>query len=365
MPTPLKHGWLFLLLAGFCATASAQAYKLTTIASDLDFPWGIDFLPSGQLIVTELGGQLRIIETDGTVSTPLAGVPSVYRAGQGGLFDVLLHPDYVNNGLLYLSYAAGNKQSNATTVARARLIGGGLADVEVIFAASPSKAAAVHYGGRMAWLGDGTLLLTTGDGFDLREKAQDLSTHFGKTLRMNADGSPAAGNPFSDAPYVWTYGHRNSQGLTVARDGRVFLHEHGPRGGDEVNLLEPGNNYGWPAITYGLDYNGAYVSPFTEHEGMEQPKHYWTPSIAPSGLMIYEGGLFPEWQNSLFVGALNDNEVRRLSLGGGDGTEVTAEEPLFSQLDVRIRDVREGPQGKIYILTDSNPGAVIRVDPGA
>jgi glucose/arabinose dehydrogenase len=209
----------------------------------------------------------------------------------------------------------------------------------------------------MAFLTDGTLLLTTGEGFDYREAAQDVSSGLGKVIRIKDDGSAAYGNPFAESPYVYSYGHRNPQGLAVSRSGRIWLHEHGPRGGDELNRIEAGVNYGWPAITYGLDYNGAIISPYTEWEGMAQPEHYWVPSIAPSGLAIYEGDLFPEWKGDLFVGALVNREVRRLDLVNG---EVVAEETLFSELDDRIRDVRSGPDGALYILTTEK---IVRVVP--
>jgi glucose/arabinose dehydrogenase len=356
---------LALLLAG--SSNAATDYRIETVATGLDFPWNIAFLPNGDRLVTELGGQLRRITPDDTVGPPIDGVPPVYRMSQGGLFDVLPDPDFSDNQWVYLSFAAGEPKSNATTVARARLAGNTLTDLTVLFSATPKKTTAVHYGGRLAWLHDGTLLLTTGDGWEYREKAQGLETHFGKTIRMNKDGSPATGNPFPEAPYVWTYGHRNPQGLAVSRSGVVYSHEHGPRGGDEVNVLVPGNNYGWPAITYGIDYNGAYVSPFTEAPGMQQPIHVWTPSIAPSGLMIYEGELFPEWRGDLFVSALVNNEVRRLQLKDG---QVVAEEALFAELATRVRDVRQAPDGSIYILTDgkgdtadSKAGQVLRVVP--
>ncbi|HKL63701.1 MAG TPA: PQQ-dependent sugar dehydrogenase, partial [Woeseiaceae bacterium] len=228
----------------------------------------------------------------------------------------------------------------------------------VIFTVEPEKDTPQHYGGAMAWLGDGTLLLTTGDGFDYREAAQDLDSQMGKVVRMNPDGTPAEGNPFPEAPYVWSYGHRNPQGLSVAADGTVWLHEHGPKGGDEVNIVEPGVNYGWPVITYGLDYNGAYVSPFTEMEGMAQPLHVWTPSIAPSGLTVYEGAPFPEWRGDLFAGALVGKDVRRLDVEGG---EIVGEEVLFGEIGERIRDVATGPDGAIYILAEGEPGTLWRV----
>jgi glucose/arabinose dehydrogenase len=354
---------LSLVLIASSALAMAQEpddrdYRLETVATGLDMPWCVAFLPDGGFLVTELGGTLRRIAPDGTVGEPIAGVPEVYRASQGGLFDVLLAPDFAGSGVLYLSYAEGPPESNATAVARARLEGDALTNVEVIFRAAPRKDTPVHYGGRMAWLADGTLLLTTGDGFDYREAAQDLGSQMGKVIRMSADGSPAAGNPFAEAPWVWSYGHRNPQGLGVASDGTVWLHEHGPKGGDEVNIIEPGVNYGWPVITYGLDYNGAYVSPFTEMEGMRQPLHVWTPSIAPSGLTVYEGALFPQWQGDLFVGALVDRDVRRLDVEDG---EIVGEEVLFGEIGERIRDVATGPDGAIYILAEGEPGTLWRV----
>jgi len=341
--------WALTMTATPVSFANTTEYQLETIATGLDFPWNITFLPNGERLVTELSGRLRRIDTANQLSAPISGVPPVYYAGQGGLFDVLPDPDFAANRLIYLSFAAGDKSSNATTVVKALLNGDALEDPVVIFSATPKKSTAVHYGGRLAWLPDGTLLLTTGDGWEYREMAQGLNTHFGKTLRMNRDGSPATGNPFAEAPYVWTYGHRNAQGLAVSTDGVVYSHEHGPRGGDEVNILVPGSNYGWPAITYGIDYNGAYVSPFTEAPGMQQPIHVWTPSIAPSGLMIYDGDMFPQWRGDLFVSALVDAEVRRLKLE--DGTVVN-EEALFSELGTRIREVRQAPDGSIYLLTD-------------
>ena len=271
---------------------------------------------------------------------------------------MVLDPEFAQNQKLYLSYAAGDADQNGTTVASARLVGNALEATEVLFSAAPKKYAPLHYGGRLAWLPDRTLLLTTGDGFDFREQAQNLDTHFGKTIRLSRDGTAPADNPFSNAPYVWSYGHRNPQGLAVSNSGVVFQHEHGPQGGDEVKIIEPGNNYGWPAITYGMDYNGAYVSPFTEFAGMQQPIKVWVPSIAPSGLMIYEGSMFPQWQGDLFVGALVDAEVRRLQM---DNLKVIEESVVFSEIKNRIRDIRQAPDGSIYVLTDGEGGSVIRV----
>jgi glucose/arabinose dehydrogenase len=349
---------LALLTASVSSAANTPNYEMTTVAEGLDFPWCVAFLPNGDRLVTELSGQLRRVSEDGTLSEPIAGVPPVYRDGQGGLFDVLPHPDFANNQMIYLSFAAGDTTSNGTTVARGRLNGNSLEDLQVIFSVAPKKYAPLHYGGRLAWQPDGTLLLTTGDGFDFREKAQDPSTQLGKTIRMQEDGSPATGNPFADAPYVWTFGHRNPQGLAVGADGTVYQHEHGPRGGDEVNILVAGKNYGWPAITYGIDYNGAYVTPFTEHDGMQQPDHIWVPSIAPSGLMVYEGSMFPDWHGDLFVGALVDAEVRHLDMENG---KVVNEEAVFPEISARIRDIRQAPDGSIYVIIDGAQGSIVRI----
>jgi glucose/arabinose dehydrogenase len=347
-----------LLAFGAASCAHAADYRLEDWATGLSQPWSIAFLPDGSALVTELGGTLRRIDQDGRVGEPLANVPDVYFAGQGGLFDVVLHPGFAQNSLIYLSFAEGDPDDNGTAVARGRLSGNALQSVETVFRNFSRKDTPVHYGGRLAFLPDGTLLLTTGDGFDYREDAQDVTSGLGKVLRMSDDGSPAAGNPFPASPYVYSYGHRNPQGLAVSEAGVIWLHEHGPRGGDEVNLIEPGVNYGWPAITYGVDYSGAVISPYTALEGMAQPVHQWTPSIAPSGLTIYEADVFPDWRGDLLVGALVDREVRRLDL---EAAEVVSEEALFSELDVRIRDVRTGPDGFLYVLT---PARVVRVRPG-
>jgi glucose/arabinose dehydrogenase len=353
------------LLSLTLVAGPASGYQLTTVAEGLDNPFCITFLPGGDLLVTEKPGQLRRVSATGTVGQPIAGVPEVYYAGQGGLFDVLLDPNFETNRLIYLSYAHGNRSANATRIARAKLGEGALEDLEVIFTVTPTKNLPQHFGGKMIFLPDGTLMLTTGDGFNFREHAQITHKLLGKTVRINPDGSIPDDNPFADGvgghPAVWSYGHRNPQGLILdERSGKVYLHEHGPRGGDEINLIEPGKNYGWPAITFGVDYSGAYVSPFTAHPGMEQPLKYWVPSIAPSGFALYDGDRFPQWQGSFLVGALVDREVRRVTLNA-NGT--TSEEALFSELDERIRDVRVSPDGAVYLVTDGNPGSIVRVDP--
>jgi len=355
--SPIIRKFLLLISLCFPLQACAGDYQLESWAKGLDLPWSITFLPDDTALVTELGGRLRHVDGAGGPGVLIANVPPVYFAGQGGLFDVVLHPDFDENQLVYLSFAEGSKEDNGTAIARAKLRGGALEDVEIIFRNFTRKDTPVHYGGRMAFMADGTLLLTTGDGFNYREAAQDIDSGLGKVLRMNDDGSPASGNPFPGSPYIYSYGHRNPQGLAVSRSGTVWLHEHGPRGGDELNRIEPGVNYGWPAITFGVDYSGGVISPYTEWEGMAQPQYYWVPSIAPSGLAVYEADLFPEWKGDLFVGALVDREVRRLEITSGN---VVNEETVFDEIAARIRDVRSGPGGAIYILT---PDSIIRVIP--
>lgn len=341
----------------------AAEVRAETVADGLRLPWGLAFLPGGDMLVTERPGALRRVSADGTVSDPLGGVPEVVFGGQGGLLDVVLHPDFSTNRLVYLSYSHGTLHDNATRVARARLEADALVGTEVIFAVEPEKDTPQHYGGAMAWLGDGTLLLTTGDGFDHREQAQNLASMMGKTIRIADDGSIPPDNPFVDrdgaAAAVWTYGHRNPQGLAVdPATGRVYQHEHGPRGGDELNLLTPGNNYGWPAATYGIDYSGAYVSPFQSLPGMTAPLLYWVPSIAPSGLAIYRGNRFPEWDGDLFVGALVDQDVRRVDMENG---RPVGQERLITGENERIRNVVLGPDGYLYVLTDSEQGRILRL----
>ncbi|MCY4212887.1 MAG: PQQ-dependent sugar dehydrogenase [Gammaproteobacteria bacterium] len=354
---------LGLTLSLAVAAAAARDYQLLPVAEGLDFPWCVAFLPDGGLLVTELGGTLRKVSPEGVLGDPIAGVPEVHHMSQGGLFDVLLHPDFERNQTLFLSYAAPPADDNATEILRARLVDGALVDGEVIFSVQPRKPTAVHYGGRMTFLPDGTLLLTSGDGFDFREASQDLGSLLGKTVRIHLDGSIPQDNPFighdGAHPAIYTYGHRNAQGLAVADDGTAYLNEHGPRGGDETNRLAPGANYGWPAVTYGIDYNGAYVSPFQEASGMAVPLNHWTPSIAPSGLAIYAGERFPEWRGDLFTGALVDGEVRRLEME--DGAAV-GEEALFSELGRRIRDVRSH-DGYLYVVEDGEDAQIWRVEP--
>jgi glucose/arabinose dehydrogenase len=358
-----------LMLLGSLATSTlalAQDYRIETVTAGLEHPWSLAFLPDGRMLVTESVGRLRIIDKDGSLDPePVVGVPEAFVAAQAGLMEVLLDPDFARNQWLYLSYAYGTEEANNTRLARGRLVDGQLLDVEVLFSALPAKAGAAHYGGRMVFLPDQTLVLTLGDGFDWREQAQNPANHLGKIVRLHRDGSVPADNPLvgqaGAAPEIYSLGHRNVQGIYYdARLQRLYSHEHGPRGGDELNLIEPGHNYGWPLITYGVDYTGAQISPYTELPGLRQPLLHWTPSVAPSGLTLYRGALFAQWQGDLFASTLAERSVRRMRMVQG---QLAGQEVLFEELDERIRDVRSGPDGALYLLTDNAQGRVLRVLP--
>jgi aldose sugar dehydrogenase len=358
----------FSLLLGLLASPLAQAmdYRIETLSEGLEFPWSLAFLPDGRMLVTERVGRLRVIDQQGRLDpAPLTGVPQAFVAAQAGLMEVALDPEFASNQWVYLSYAHGSEQANNTRLARGRLVDGGLQDVEVLFTAQPLKAGAAHYGGRMAFLPDKTLVLTLGDGFDWREQAQNPANHLGKIVRLNRDGSVPADNPLVGQPdaaaEIYSLGHRNVQGIFFdAQARRLYSHEHGPRGGDELNLIEAGHNYGWPLVTHGVDYTGALVSPYTELPGLQAPLLQWTPSVAPSSLTQYRGSLFPEWQGDLFASTLAERSVRRIRLLGG---KLAGEEVMFEELEERIRDVRNGPDGALYLLTDNAEGRVLRVVP--
>src|SRR5450432_1239798 len=345
-----------------------SGYNVTEIAKGLDHPWSMAFLPDGSILVTERVGRLRLIKGGSLTLQPIAGVPAVHTGGQAGLFDIVLHPNFEKNNIVYLTYAAGTTAANGTQVARARYDGGALRDLQVIFKAMPLKDTDNHYGGRMAFLPGGTFALTIGEGFEYREKAQDLASDLGKIVRLNDDGSVPQDNPFvgqaSVRPEIYTWGHRNEQGLTFdVQSGRLYETEHGPRGGDELNIIVARRNYGWPVITYVMDYSGAYVSPYTQRPGLEQPVIYWTPSIAPSGLAIYRGDKFPAWRGDLFVGALAFKHLRRVHLD--EHGNVIDQEQLLNDLNWRIRDVRAAPDGYLYVCTDETDGRVLRLEPAS
>lgn len=357
-----------LLLAAcvlLAPTVAAQDYRVETVADGLEKPWSIAFLPDDRILVTEHPGRLRVVEADGSLSAPVEGLPAVFHSGQAGLFEVLPATDFAETGVLYLSFAHGDKDANHTRIVRAVFDGRRLSDVEPIFTTQPAKSGDAHGGGRLLKLADGSLLLGLGDGFYFREESQKLDSHMGTIVRINSDGSVPADNPFVGQdgvlPEIYSYGHRHVQGLVLDGD-RLYAHEHGPRGGDEINLIEPGLNYGWPVITYGRDYSRALISPFTEREGMEQPLLVWTPSIAPAGFALYEADLFPHWRDSLLVAALAEQSLRRVELVDGlPGTQ----EILLEELGQRIRDVRVGPDGAVYVATDEKDGKVLRLVPAS
>jgi glucose/arabinose dehydrogenase len=365
-PRPVVRllAWL-CLLAPWPAAAGAQSppLKVEVVARGLDHPWSLAFLPDGGVLVTERAGRLRRI-AGGRLIT-VAGVPPVLARGQGGLFDVVLHPEFAANRILYLSYAAGDRRANGTRVASARLEGDRLVDLRIVWSAVPAKRGEVHFGGRMVFLPDGSLLVATGDGFDRREDAQRLSSPLGKIMRLADNGAAPADNPFAQQARalatIWSLGHRNPQGLAHDPVRRaVFQHEHGPRGGDEVNRIVRGGNFGWPVATAGRDYSGATISPFFTYQGMIDPLFGWTPSIAPSGLAVYRGAMFPEWAGDLLVGGLVSRDVRRLRMDAA-GRKVLAEERLLADRRQRIRDVRVAPDGALWLTVDSPRGQVLRV----
>jgi glucose/arabinose dehydrogenase len=335
-----------------------------TVAEGLEHPWGLTFLPDQRMLVTERPGRLRIVTLAGRLSEPLAGVPPVQRGGQGGLLDVQLDPRFEENHLLYLSFAEPAEDGTAgTAVARGRLVGEKVENVHVIYRQQPKVKGNLHFGSRLVFLRDGTLIVTQGERFEYRNQAQDLTSGLGKIVRINSDGSIPQDNPFVDRPparpEIWSYGHRNVQAATIDPEtGQLWTVEHGARGGDELNHPERGKNYGWPVISYGVNYDGTSIGEGTAKAGMEQPVYYWDPVIAPSGMTFYSGAMYPGWQGSLFVGSLKPGLLVRLVLKNG---RVEREERYLGTLGERIREVQQGPDGFLYLLTDSDQGRILRV----
>jgi len=380
---PTRSIAALLFSVGLCLSASPLAaqqnverseqhdFQVVTLAEGLAHPWGMAFLQDGGILITERPGRLRLFKDGKLLADPIPGGPQAIARGQGGLLDVALHPDFATNGYAYFSYAGAepgeDQRLTGTEVARARFDGEELTALEVIFRARPKTPGGAHYGSRLVFDRDGKLYVSLGDRRNYMKEAQNPENHLGSILRLNDDGGVPADNPFAGETKVmgeiFTYGHRNVQGLALQPStGAVWAHEHGPRGGDEVNLLKSGANYGWPAITYGIDYSGAIISEKSAAPGMEQPVIYWDPSIAPSGMAFYDGDRFPQWKGDLFVGALAHRHLRRLEM---DGQKVVGQEALLRDLGERIRDVRSGPDGFIYILTDSARGRLIRLEPAA
>jgi glucose/arabinose dehydrogenase len=357
-----------LIAASFFTTfgaAFAQDLKTTTIAQGLDHPWAVAFLPDGRFLVTERSGRMRVIQADGKVGSPLAGVPEVVAAGQGGLLDLVLDSGFAGNRQLYFCFSEPGPGGNSTALARARLSvdSSRLDEVKVIFSQKPKVSSNLHFGCRIVETREGLLFLALGDRFSRKDDAQTLDTHHGKLVRLNKDGTAAAGNPFAGRagalPEIYSIGHRNAQGATLAPDGTFWLHEHGPQGGDEVNTPQPGRNYGWPVITFGENYGGGKIGEgITTRAGLEQPLHYWVPSIAPSGMAFVTSDRYgPAIRGNLLVGSLKFGYVARLEVAGG---KVVREHKMLQGLG-RVRDVRQGPDGFIYLLTDSGNGRLLRV----
>jgi glucose/arabinose dehydrogenase len=344
------------------------AVRVETVASGLRNPWGLAMLPDGRMLVTEKGGTLRVVEQNGKVSSPLTGVPPVDASGQGGLLDVALDPGFASNRLVYLSYSEPGPNGTAGTAAlRARLGATGLEDVKVIYRQDPKVVGGNHFGSRIAFAPDGKVFITQGERFAYRDQAQNLNSLLGKVVRLNPDGTVPQDNPFvgksGARPEIWSYGHRNVEAAAIHPEtGKLWTIEHGAMGGDELNHPEAGKNYGWPVITYGLDYNGSRIGIGAVKDGMEQPVYYWDPVIAPSGMMFYTGDKFPQWRNNIFVGGLASNVLVRLVLENG---RVTKEERYLHDLHERIRDVQQGLDGYIYVITDNNSGRILRLTPAS
>lgn len=357
-----------VLFAAALLSAGAAAQSLTpvVVAKGLDHPWGLAFLPEGRLLVTERAGRMRIVERDGRLNEPLAGLPPVVAAGQGGLLDVVLHPQFATNQLVYWSYSEAGQGGAGTAVARGKLDGNTLANVQVIFRQAPKVSGGNnHFGSRLVWARDGRLFVGLGDRFTRKDDAQTLDNHMGKVVRIEADGKVPADNPFVQRSgakaEIWSYGHRNIQGAALhPGSGELWTVEHGPQGGDELNVPAAGANHGWPVITYGRNYGiGTKIGDGTERADVAPPLRHWIPSIAPSGMAFLTSERYPGWKGSLFMGALRGSHLVRLEL---DGRKVVKEEQLLAERNTRLRDVRQGPDGWLYVLTDSPDGQVWRLE---
>ena len=338
-----------------------------TIAKGLEHPWSLAFLPDKRLLVTERPGRLRLVGPDGRVSEPLTGVPQVYASGQGGLLDVALSPTFDKDRLVYLSFAESGEGGAGTAVARGRLGERGLENTQVIWRQQPKVSGPNHWGSRIVFRPDGTLFVTLGERFNYSERAQDLAATLGKIVRINPDGSAPRDNPFVNRagaqPEIWSYGHRNVQAAALDPEtGQLWTVEHGARGGDELNHPEAGKNYGWPVISYGVHYSYFKIGEGTAKQGMEQPVYYWDPVIAPSGMVFYTGNLFAGWKNNVLIGSLTPGLLVRLVMKDG---KVAQEERYLGDLRERIRDVRQAPDGSLYLLTDARNGQILRITPAA
>lgn len=343
-------------------SSEKQKFTIDTLATGLFNPWGIAFLPDGRILVTERKGEIRIIKDGKLLDEKITGVPAVYAEGQGGLLDIKLHPDYTTNGWIYFSFAKPGTGGGGTTIARAKLNGNTFTELQELFSAQPFSSSGVHFGSRIVFDGEGHIFFSSGER-GTKENAQTLENHLGKILRLNEDGTVPADNPFVNTakakPEIWSYGHRNPQGLVYDMATKTLWDvEHGPKGGDELNLVEKGKNYGWPVITYGIDYDGSTISEITEKEGMEQPVKYWVPSIATCGLTKVTSDQYPNWKGNFLVGALAKTHVARVEV---NNNTFVAEEKLLDKIG-RVRAIEQGPDGFIYVATES-PGLVVRLKP--
>ena len=371
---------LSILLTFMTPLGHADALRTETVAQGLEHPWALEFLPDGRFLVTERPGRLRIVDAQGRIGAPITGLPKVDARGQGGLLDVQLDSEFAGNRLIYFCYAEPGDGGNSTALARARLSpdGSQLTELQVLFRQQPKVQSSAHFGcriveGQRKGKADGTLYLALGERFSRKEDAQTLNNHHGKVIRILKDGKAPADNPFATPeslktgalPEIWSFGHRNPQGLVQAPDGRLWEMEHGPQGGDEINLVEPGRNYGWPVITYGENYGGGKIGAgITTQAGMEQPLHYWTPSIAPSGMAFVSSQRYgKDWVGNLVVGSLKFGYLARLELSAPFAGTVVRETQHLQSLGERVRDVRQGPDGWLYLLTDHPQGRLLRVLP--
>lgn len=346
-------------------TTSSEKIRIVEVIRGLEHPWGMAFLPDGRILVTERPGRLRLVENGQLVPKPVSGLPTIVAQGQGGLLDVALHPRFAENQLVYIAYTSARERGISTDVARAKLVGAELEDVQVIFRGNRGTTTGRHFGSRLVFDGKGFLYIGLGDHGQM-DRAQDSADHAGSVIRIHDDGRIPADNPYQQQsdwlPEIYSIGNRNVQGAALHPvSGELWTHEHGPQGGDEINIIRAGRNYGWPVITYGVNYGiGTRIGIGTHKDGMEQPLYQWTPSIAPSGMTFYSGDTFPNWHGDLFVGALRGQMLVRLTL---EGEQVVAEERMLQNQVGRIRDVRQGPDGFIYLLTDARNGALLRLEP--